>query len=116
MRKGALAALGEFHEIFPAIGIVFRLPHHAGHFFIIHVAVESAHAMSFDEGDHVIFEAGKVVRRGRHKKTLINSALYDFWWRCTRGGAIYQSAAMSIQQSALSSQHSARNFSLGHEQ
>jgi hypothetical protein len=30
--------------------------------------VEAAHAVAFDEGDHVIFDRGQVVGNGRHRK------------------------------------------------
>jgi hypothetical protein len=30
--------------------------------------VEAAHAVAFDEGDHVVFDCGEVVRNGRHRK------------------------------------------------
>ena len=79
--------LGEFDEIFPAIRIILRFPHHAGYFFIIHVTVESTHTMPFDESDHIVFEAGQIVRCRSHKKVLNKSALYDFCWMGTRGDA-----------------------------
>src|SRR5438309_1774820 len=49
-------------------GLVVRLPHDTLHFFKFHIAVESAHAMAFDKGNHVVFDAGKVVRSsGGHR-------------------------------------------------
>ncbi len=51
-------AFRELDEILPAIGIRAHFPHDALHFFVIHVTVEAAHAVAFDEGDHVIFDDG----------------------------------------------------------
>ena len=57
-QEWSAGALGELDEILPAIGIRAHFPHNALHFFVIHVAVEAAHAVAFDEGDHVIFDDG----------------------------------------------------------
>ena len=65
-KEGRGRGLGQFHEVFPAVGIVFGLPDDALHFFVVDVAVKAAHAMAFDEGDHVVFETSQVVGRRRH--------------------------------------------------
>src|SRR5581483_2655350 len=56
----------EFDKVLPAVRIVTHLPHDTLHLFVIHKAVETAHAMAFDEGDHVVFDCAEVVRNGRH--------------------------------------------------
>src|SRR5262249_34850320 len=60
--KGGARRFGELHEVFPAVGIVLGLPTDTLYFLEVDEARETAHAVAFDEGNHVIFEAGKVVR------------------------------------------------------
>ena len=66
MRKGAAAALASSTKSFQLSGLssVFQID--ALDFFVVHIAVKAAHAVAFDEGNHVVFEAGEIVGRGRH--------------------------------------------------
>ena len=64
MRKGAAAALASSTKSFQLSGLSSGLPDHALHFFVVDVAVKAAHAVAFDEGDHVVFEAGQIVGGG----------------------------------------------------
>ena len=59
-------SFGEFNEILPAVGIVPRIPHDTLHLFVVHEAVKTAHAVTFDEGDHVVFYCGEIVRNRGH--------------------------------------------------
>src|SRR5215469_18791516 len=65
-QEGSSGRFGEFHEIFPAILILTRIPHDALDLFVIHVTAETAHSVAFDEGDHVVFYRGEIVWNGRH--------------------------------------------------
>jgi len=53
--KGCVGGLGCLDKVFPAIGVGFIFPHDAGNIFA-NVAGESAHAVAFNEGDHVVFK------------------------------------------------------------
>ena len=59
--NGAAEAFASSTKIFPAVGVTAGLPHHALNFFVVDEAEEAAHAMPFDERNHVIFETRKVV-------------------------------------------------------
>ncbi len=64
--EGRAGGFGQLDKVLPAIGIVARVPHDAGN-LVVHVALEAAHAMAFDEGFHVVFQDGEVVEHaGRH--------------------------------------------------
>src|SRR3979411_416312 len=60
--------LGKFHKIFPSIGIRARFPSDALDLVVVHVAVETPHAVAFDEGDHVVFDGSEIVWNGRHMR------------------------------------------------
>ena len=64
-------ALGELDEILPAVGIIPHIPHDALDLFVVHKAVETAHAMAFDEGNHVVFYGREIVWNGRHRQLEI---------------------------------------------
>ena len=71
-QKRSAGSLGQFDKILPAVGIVAGVPHDALDLFVVHKAVKTAHAMAFDEGDHVVFYRAEIVRNGRHiRKTAI---------------------------------------------
>ena len=65
-QEGGARGLGQFHEILPAIRIMFRIPQHAGDFFALDIAKETAHAQTFNEGRHIVFHACQVVWMWRH--------------------------------------------------
>src|SRR5216684_2449373 len=73
--KGSACSLGQLHKILPAIGIRAHVPHDALDLVVVHKPMETPHAVAFDEGDHVVFERGQVVGRGRHK-LVAKGALY----------------------------------------
>src|ERR1700751_1479149 len=75
-QKWSAGGLGQFHEILPAIGIFTHLPHDALPFFVVHESVETAHAVAFDEGDHVVFYGGEIVWNGRHIGMMRKATLY----------------------------------------
>src|SRR6267378_3056146 len=65
-QEGSAGGLGQLHEIFPAIRIMFRIPQHAGDFFALDIAKEAAHAQTFNEGRHIVFHSRQVVWMWRH--------------------------------------------------
>src|SRR5437899_5466763 len=65
-QEGRARGLVHLHEIFPAIRIMFRIPQHAGDFFALDIAKETAHAQTFNEGRHIVFHARQVVWLWRH--------------------------------------------------
>src|SRR4029077_618685 len=65
-QEGSAGGLGQLHEILPAVRIMFRIPEHAGDFFALDIAKETAHAQTFNEGRHIVFHARQVVWMWRH--------------------------------------------------
>src|SRR5882762_9815230 len=63
-QKWRARMLGKLHKILPAIRVVRAVPHDGLHLILRRVAVEAAHAVPFNEGDHVIFEDRKIVYHG----------------------------------------------------
>ena len=53
--------LGELDEILPAIGVVGAMPHDGLDFILGGVAMETAHAVAFNEGHHVVFQVDEIV-------------------------------------------------------
>ena len=68
--EGCAGGLGGFDEVFPAVGIDFVFPHDGGH-VVANVAGKAAHAVAFDESDHVVFEQEEIV--WLHHQSLIVS-------------------------------------------
>ena len=58
--EGRAGGLGVLDEVLPAVGVVV-LEDDGGDFFG-DVAVEAAHAVAGDEGDHVVFERDEIIR------------------------------------------------------
>src|SRR6266851_7792148 len=66
-QKGRTGGFREFHKIFPTVAVVAGLPHDRLDLFMVNVSRETAHAMAFDEGDHVIFHGCEIVGEGGHR-------------------------------------------------
>ena len=79
---------GQFDEILPAVGIVPHFPHDALHLFVVHVAVETAHTMAFDEGNHVVFYGREIVWNGRHRRESANLYCMPFAERSAKRQAL----------------------------
>ena len=58
--KRRARVFGQLDKILPAFGIVARVPHDRVHVFG-DIALKPAHAVTEDEGGHVVFQAGEIV-------------------------------------------------------
>src|ERR1044071_2267476 len=74
--EGSAGSFRELDEILPAVGIVPHFPHDALHLLVVHEAVKTFHTVAFDEGNHIVFYGGEVVRNGRHRENSLKTALY----------------------------------------
>ena len=73
MRNGAAAALASSTKSFQPSGLSCDFQVTRLHLFVIDEAGKTAHAVTFDEGDHVIFKVAEIVGGRRHKGLWIDS-------------------------------------------